>query len=101
MNQLSHIVTFDVTCPEPRAWLVLIAGNREAQVLEMRQRCPSEWFASADLSPGEYRCRYYGGDDRHVHYYGPANLEGSINCGMDALVLVKNPKETMQPEIVQ
>jgi hypothetical protein len=93
MSQQSKTVTFDVTCPEPRVWLVLTSDNREPRVVEMRQRNPNNWFASEDLIPGEYRCRYYGGDDGRVVYHGAAKTEDSIDCGMDALVSVKIPDD--------
>jgi hypothetical protein len=90
MNKMSKSVAFSMTCPEPRAWLVVTSGDRQPHVVEMRQQDPSIWSACADLMPGEYHCRYYSGDDRNVMYYGPAHREGSIDCGMDALVSVKS-----------
>ncbi len=85
-------VTFDLTSPHPRAWLVLTSDNREPYVIEMRQRHRRIWSASADLMPGEYRCRYYCGDDQHISYHGPAHIAGSIGCGMDALYSVTIPE---------
>ena len=61
--------------------------------------CPSNWSATADLTPGEYRCRYYGGDDRMVTYCGAATTEGSIMHGLDALLLVKRPDEKPTPQL--
>jgi len=101
MGQQSKAVTFDLTCPHAQAWLVLTSDNREPYVVEMRQRHRTIWSASADLMPGEYRCRYYSGDDRNVSYYGPANIEGSIGCGMDALLSVKISEEKRDPQYVQ
>ena len=89
MGQQSKAVRFELTCPQPRAWLVLTNDNGAAQVIEMRQRHLGIWSASADLTPGTYRCRVYSGDDRDVSYYGPANVEGSIDAGMDALLSVE------------
>jgi hypothetical protein len=80
MNQHSKSVTFDLTCPQSRAWLVLTSDDREPHVVEMCQQNRMLWPASADLSPGEYRCRYYAGDDQNVSYFGPASSEGSIEC---------------------
>ena len=101
MSEQSTIVTFRLTCPEPRAWLVLTSGTRKTRVVEMRQQTPSIWSASADLAPGEYHCRYYCGDDRNVVYYGPANIEGSIEQGMDALVSVGIPEVRSVLQFVQ
>ena len=93
MSHQSQQVTFHAACPEPRAWLVLTSANRESHVLEMSQHDGTDWSVSADLAPGDYRCRYYGGDDRHVTYYGAASTAGSIECGMDSLVLIRNPQD--------
>ena len=101
MSQQSTIVTFRMTCPEPRAWLVLISDTQKPRVVEMRQQNPSVWTACAELIPGEYRCRYYCGDDRNVIYCGPANIEGSIEHGMDALVSVKIPEVRNAPRFVR
>jgi hypothetical protein len=101
MNQHSKSVTFDLTCPQSRAWLVLTSDDREPHVVEMCQQNRMLWSASADLSPGEYRCRYYAGDDQNVSYFGPASSEGSIECGMDALLSVKIPEESRDPQYTQ
>jgi hypothetical protein len=101
MSEPSTTVTFHLTCPEPRAWLVLKGENREPRVLEMQHRDPSGLAARADLMPGEYRCRYYCGDDRSVIYHGPAHVEGSIESGMDALVSVGTKADTSAPQLVQ
>ena len=101
MSEQSTIVTFRLTCPEPRVWLVLTSDARKPRVVEMRQQNPSIWCASAELAQGEYHCRYYCGDDRNVIYYGPANIEGSIEHGMDALVSVRIPEERNEPQFVQ
>jgi len=93
MSPQSKVVTFNLTCPESRAWLVLDSDDRKPLVFEMRQQRPAVWSACADLTQGEYRCRYYCGDDRNITYYGPAKTEGSIDCGMDALMSVEIPAE--------
>jgi hypothetical protein len=93
MGQQSKAVTFDLMCPQSRVWLVLTSADREPQVIEMRQRRGMIWSASANLPPGEYRCRYYSGDDKKISYYGPATAEGCIDCGMDALLTVTIPEE--------
>jgi hypothetical protein len=92
MSQQSKLVTFDLTCPEPRAWLVLKGNNREARVIEMRQRHPNSWSASVDLLPGAYRCRYYCGDEQRVFYFGPAGIAHGIDCGLDTLISVEAPE---------
>jgi hypothetical protein len=58
----------------------------------MKRRRPRVWTASAELMPGEYRCRYYSGDDKNVSYHGPAHIDGGVDCGMDTLVSVKIPE---------
>jgi len=101
MSQPSQILTFNLTCPESRAWLVLECDDQEPHVLEMEQRIPSVWTASVDLMQGEYRCRYYSGDDRTVNYYGPAQIDGGIDCGMDTLVSVKISEAESFKQFVQ
>src|SRR5579862_4480325 len=98
MGEPSQLLTFQFTCPETRAWLVLQRDDQRSCVLEMQQHHPSVWSASADLIPGEYRCRYYSGDDRRVNYYGPAHIDGGIECGMDTLVSVKLSETTERPD---
>jgi hypothetical protein len=98
MDQQSKAVRFDLTCPQSRAWLVLTSDNRQTHIVEMRQRERRIWSASADLPPGEYRCRYYSGDDRNVSYFGPASSAGSIDGGMDALLSVKIPEDKGDPQ---
>jgi hypothetical protein len=88
MIQPSQILTFHLTCAEPRAWVVLKSDDQEPRVLEMERRNATAWSASADLIPGDYRCRYYCGDDRNVNYYGPARIAGGIECGMDTQISV-------------
>jgi hypothetical protein len=99
-HQLQN-VTFELTSPEPRAWLVLTSDNQEPRVVEMQQRDLSMKFACPDLIPDDYRCRDYCGDDRNVTYHGPATTEGSIDGGMDALMSVKIPKAKRKPQVVQ
>jgi hypothetical protein len=101
MSQPSQILTFNLTCPQSRAWLVLESDHQEPRVLEMEQRNPSVWSASVDLIQGEYRCRYYSGDDRSVNYLGPAQIDGGIDCGMDTLVSVKISEAESFPQFVQ
>jgi hypothetical protein len=101
MSQQSQIVNFKLRCPEPRAWLVLASDNQEPRVVEMQPRDLSRKFACPDLIPDDYRCRYYCGDDRNVTYHGPATTEGSVACGMDALMSVKIPEVTGKPQAVQ
>ena len=94
MSQDSEIVTFHVRCAEPRAWVVATSDNLETHVVEMHQGCPSDWFASVELMPGDHLCRYYAGDDRNVTYYRPASVGDSLDCGLDALISVKEPEKT-------
>ena len=83
----SEFVTFRLASSEPRAWVV-IKGDAEPLVVEMSQERPSHWSATALLTSGEYRCRFYCGDDRSVVYHGPASTDGTAEAGMDALVTV-------------
>ena len=55
MSQQSQIVTFELTCPQPRAWLVLTSDNQEPRVVEMRQRALSMKVACPDLIPDDDR----------------------------------------------
>jgi len=92
MSPPSQTLTFYLTSSESRAFLVLKSDNQKPRVLCMERRNPSVWSASAVLIPGEYRCRYYCGDDQNVSYYGPAHVDGGIECGMDTLVSIKIPE---------
>ena len=101
MSQDSQIVTFHVRCPEPRAWVVATRDGLETHVVEMRHGCPSNWSASVELMQGEHLCRYYAGDDRNVTYFRAASVEGSLDCGLDALISVKGPESAVLPQAVQ
>ena len=50
MSPQSKVVTFNLTCPEWRAWLVLDSDDRKPLVFEMRQQRPTVWSACADLT---------------------------------------------------
>jgi hypothetical protein len=93
MSQEVTNVIFRMTSPKPRAWLVLKGEHQESRVIEMQQKLPSLWSASEDLIPDEYLCRYYCGDDNNVSYYGPAQVNGGIDSGMDTLLSVRHMKE--------
>jgi hypothetical protein len=101
MLQQSQFVQLQMMCAEPRAWLVLTSDVQEPSVVEMHRRYPDSWSASADLIPGEYRCRYYCGDDRNIVYLGPAHIVGGTDCGMDTLVSVRIPEEKDIPQPVR
>ena len=101
MSQNSQIVTFHVRCPELRAWVVATRDDLETHVVEMHQGCPSDWFASVELMVGDHLCRYYAGDDRNVTYFRAASVEGSLDCGLDALISVKGPESAVLPQAVQ
>ena len=70
---------------------MVTSDHGRPRVVQMRQRSPANWSAELSLPPGEYHCRYYGGDHRHVTYFGAARREGSIDCGLDALMTVNIP----------
>jgi len=93
MSQRSQIVTFYLTCSEPRAWLVITADKKESRVFEMWNGYPNHWSASAWLTPGEYRCRFYVGDDRCIVYHGPARVDGKSENALDGCVSVEAPCE--------
>ena len=95
MTSRSQVLTFHLACPEPRAWLVIQCDDQEPQVVEMWSGYPNHWSASAWLAPGQYRCRYYCGDDHRVVYGGPARINGSFDEGMDGLVSVKPQRDKM------
>jgi hypothetical protein len=101
MAQQTQLVIFHLRCPEQRAWLVLASDSRKSRVLEMHQLYPCNWLATAYLIPGQYDCRYYGGDDRTVIYYGAAKIEARTDCGIDALVSVNSPQEKRMPRFSQ
>jgi len=88
MRSQPQIIEFNLSCPSPRVWLVVKGGNHEPLIVEMRQERLNVWSAGASLIPGEYRCRYYCGDERNVIYYGPARTNGSTDHGMDAVISI-------------
>jgi CheY-like chemotaxis protein len=87
----SQIVTFFLTSPEPRAWLVIEGDGEESRVVEMWNAYANRWTATAWLRPGDYSCRYYCGDDTHAVYHGPAQTNGTGSNEMDGLVSVDEP----------
>jgi CheY-like chemotaxis protein len=96
MSEQSQIVTFFLTSSQPRAWLVIKQAQQESQVVEMWKGYANRWSASAWLTPGDYHCRYYCGDDQHAVYHGPAQLNGGLGDGVDGLVSVRTaPSNTM------
>jgi hypothetical protein len=66
----------------------------------MHEKDAGNWTISTELIAGEYRCRYYGGDDQSVVYCGAANVDGSVDCGLDGLLSVKIPEEATGIEFV-
>jgi len=100
MSQRSQIITFSFSSPSPRAWLVAKGGESESLVVEMRRRDPNVFSASVGLNPGQYRCRYYCGDQRNVSYHGPASIDGSTDDEMDSVLSVESPRETNRSEAI-
>ena len=92
MAHQSQPITFSLISNDPRAWVVVTSDHTKPCVVEMREERPSFWSTSTDLIPGEYRCRYYSGNERSVHYCGPATIKGAIESGMDALISIKIPE---------
>lgn len=104
MSHRTRVVTFHLSCDRPRAWLVLTSDTAPSTVVEMgRERHPQQsmergWSASPALVPADYRCRFYSGDGRNVFYHGPAPTEGSVDCGMDAVLRVTARDGSGAPE---
>jgi CheY-like chemotaxis protein len=98
MTERSQLVTFYLTCSEPRAWLAIHSDSHKAQIVEMWKGYVNQWSASVWLAQGQYRCRHYSGDNHLVTYCGPARISGSIDEGLDGLVSVKLPRDTMNSE---
>lgn len=94
----NQTVTFYLNSPEQRVYLVGQKGDQHSFTVEMRQM-GGLWFARLDLSEGDYRFRYYAGDDRNVVYLGPACTAGSIHDGMDALISIRRPTGVNAPII--
>jgi hypothetical protein len=105
MSHRATVVTFTLTCAEPRAWLILTSDTTESIVVEMGPKQPLQRCmeivrsASPALVPAVYRCRFYCGDDRNVFYHGPAPTEGSVACGMDAMLRVTAPDGLRVPHL--
>jgi hypothetical protein len=89
MSERSQITTFHLTSSQPRAWLVISRDDAKTQVIEMWKGYSNRWSASAWLMCGEYRCRYYCGDEKHVVYHGPAHINSGTDEGMDGLESIK------------
>jgi two-component system OmpR family response regulator len=98
MAQKSQSVTFELASSEPRAWVVVKSDHHSPLVMKMQKVAPNQWSANFSLTSGEYRCRFYCGDERNVVYFGPANISGSTESGMDAVVMVKSPQEEILPK---
>jgi hypothetical protein len=94
----NETVTFYLNSPEQRIYLVGQKDNQHSFVIEMRQM-GGLWFARLELSEGDYRFRYYAGDDRNVAYLGPACAAGSFHDGMDALISIGKPASVDSPFI--
>jgi CheY-like chemotaxis protein len=101
MMEQSRLTTFFLACSEPRAWLVINSGTQDSRVLEMCKGYPGHWSASAWLLPGDYRCRYYSGDDTHVDYQGPATLGRGQADGLDGVVSISIPFDAFTPGSMQ
>jgi CheY-like chemotaxis protein len=97
MNEQPEIVTFDLISCESRAWTVIKSEDADPIVVEMSEGNSNHWSATVSLTPGEYHCRFYCGDDRGVYYFGPANINGSREDGMDALVSIKTHENALSP----
>jgi CheY-like chemotaxis protein len=100
MSQHLQTFNFDLKSSSPRAWLVVQGGDAEPLVIEMSKAFPNHWSANALLTPGEYRCRFYCGDDHNVTYFGPASVNGSTEAGMDALVSIRIEKSKIVPQAI-
>jgi CheY-like chemotaxis protein len=98
MAQKSQRVTFELASSEPRAWVVVKSDDHEPLVIEMQKLAPNQWSANVPLTPGEYRCRFYCGDERKVIYCGPASINGSTESGMDAMIVVEDQQEEIVPK---
>ncbi len=93
MSQRLQLLTFFLTSSQPRAWLVVRDVQEQPQVLEMSRTYSNHWSVSLWLKPGDYRCRYYCGDDQQIVYHGPAQLDGRFGQAMDGLVSVESSME--------
>jgi hypothetical protein len=82
-------VVFNLACNDPRAWVVLSRDGVPPRVIEMWQPHLGFWSACAVVSPGEYRCRCYGGTGRTYTYCGPPAVDGGTECGMDTLLILR------------
>ena len=100
MSQQSQIIEFTFSSSSARALLVIKGGESEPLVFEMRRRHPNLFSASVGLNPGQYRCRYYCGDERGLSYHGPASIDGSTDDGMDSVVSVESPPEAARSEAI-
>jgi CheY-like chemotaxis protein len=99
MMQQSLLTTFFLGSTQPRAWLVVRGEHQDCCVLEMSNGYPNHWSASLWLPPGDYRCRYYVGNDTYVFYQGPAAIIGQGRAdGLDAVVSVSAPVDKVGAE---
>jgi hypothetical protein len=85
-------VTFRLACPDERAWVVFGKRGEAGRVLEMTRPAAGVWSARADVSPGDYSCRCYGGTARAVTYFGPPQVDGGTDGGMETLLTVGRPQ---------
>jgi 1,4-alpha-glucan branching enzyme len=96
-DKTDHKTLFRVCCPGEREVLLVLRAQRNAttQTLPMRPCGGGWWQQAVDLAPGEYRARYYAGDDdARTVYLGPAPaIERPVGqsfqtSGLDAVIAV-------------
>jgi len=100
MGQKSEIVTFHLASSELRAWVVIKGEPDMTQVVEMWQRYPNQWSASTWLTPGNYSCRFYTGNDHNIVHYGPATINAVTDHGMDREFSVQITQGALVPSSV-
>jgi len=103
----SQPLMFRLLSNEPKAFLVVAdsEGNR-VRATTMRQIWPGIWETPFALQPGNYRGRYYVGDDSQVIYHGPAcpeflGEERPANVdGMDGIFAISQERQNSNDVIL-
>jgi CheY-like chemotaxis protein len=84
------------------AGLPLISAADDIAATEVigKVRYANHFSATTWMTPGEYGCRFFVGNDENVTCYSPATIAGSFVDGMDAVVTIDIQKVTMEQRAV-
>lgn len=96
---------FRICSPGEQQVLLVIRAEQNAtiQTVSMRPCGGGWWQQTLDLAPGQYRARYYAGDDARTVYLGPAPAverpagHRFQTSGLDAVISVRPERTIRRP----